>query len=97
MCVPTLARTRCIVEVWALRAHHKNKIGNAVPMRARRKRTLTPVHININLFFIRYNTRHNTNPLQSTKYCLRVSLIFLKKTFKKVTYAWKSRTTVEFL
>ena len=28
------------VEVWALHAHHKNKIGNAVPMRAHKKRTL---------------------------------------------------------
>ena len=30
----------CNVKVWALHVRHKNKIGNVVPMRARRKRTL---------------------------------------------------------
>jgi len=31
------------VKVWALRACHRNKIGNAIPMRAHRNQTLSVV------------------------------------------------------
>ena len=44
MCVPTPHWRARDVEVWAQCAHHKNKIGNTVPMRARRKQTLYYTH-----------------------------------------------------